>query len=170
VSFPCRLSDRASGNTAIFRRVHHRPHRPPDLERSLLHQGGIHRRFAAGSCCLSNEAPRIPHEPTADQFFDETQFDAYRRLGFELMERTIPRTTTVFSTAKDLFDRILDAQRAISPVQSTNFQRMTDQFIEPEKLAMNRRTSVVYDRQLYPEMEVSEAQRLSFTSFFARSD
>jgi hypothetical protein len=78
------------------------------------------------------------------------------------MERTIPRTTTVFSTAKDLFDRILDAQRATSPVQSTNFQRMTDQFIEPEKLAMNRRTSVVYDRQLYPEMEVSEAQQTEF--------
>jgi hypothetical protein len=29
-----------------------------------------------------NENPEFPHESTADQFFDEAQFEAYRELGY----------------------------------------------------------------------------------------
>ncbi|UZW60644.1 hypothetical protein [Lysobacter enzymogenes] len=39
--------------------------------------------------------PRLPHQPTSDQFFDETQFECYRQLGFQnmlaLFERAAPR-------------------------------------------------------------------------------
>ena len=31
--------------------------------------------------------PRFPHQPTADQFFDETQFESYRRLGLHIVEK-----------------------------------------------------------------------------------
>ena len=33
------------------------------------------------------QAPAFPHQSTADQFFDETQFEAYRALGFHLTNR-----------------------------------------------------------------------------------
>ena len=29
----------------------------------------------------------FPHEPTADQFFDESQFESYRALGFHIAEK-----------------------------------------------------------------------------------
>jgi hypothetical protein len=31
--------------------------------------------------------PQFPHQPTSDQFFDETQFEAYRELGYRMMEQ-----------------------------------------------------------------------------------
>ena len=33
--------------------------------------------------------PTFPHETTADQFFDETQFEAYRALGDHIGKRVI---------------------------------------------------------------------------------
>jgi len=33
------------------------------------------------------ENHEFPQQPTSDQFFDESQFEAYRRLGFETVER-----------------------------------------------------------------------------------
>ena len=33
------------------------------------------------------ECPTFPHESTSDQFFDETQFEAYRALGQHVAEQ-----------------------------------------------------------------------------------
>jgi hypothetical protein len=33
--------------------------------------------------------PRFPHEPVSDQYFDEAQFESYRRLGEEVMARAL---------------------------------------------------------------------------------
>lgn len=33
--------------------------------------------------------PAFPHEPTSDQFFDEAQFESYRRLGQDVMTRAL---------------------------------------------------------------------------------
>ena len=30
--------------------------------------------------------PRFPHQATSDQFFDESQFESYRRLGLHVVE------------------------------------------------------------------------------------
>ncbi len=30
--------------------------------------------------------PSFPHQSTADQWFDESQFESYRRLGFHVVE------------------------------------------------------------------------------------
>ena len=35
--------------------------------------------------------PDFPHETTADQFFDEVQFEAYRALGYVIAERTLTK-------------------------------------------------------------------------------
>lgn len=36
--------------------------------------------------CLTRH-PEVPHEPTSDQWFDEAQFESYRRLGLHAVNR-----------------------------------------------------------------------------------
>ena len=36
----------------------------------------------------SRGSEAFPHEPTADQWFSESQFESYRALGFEITETT----------------------------------------------------------------------------------
>jgi len=33
--------------------------------------------------------PLFPHHPTSDQFFDESQFESYRRLGLHVVEEIL---------------------------------------------------------------------------------
>jgi hypothetical protein len=33
--------------------------------------------------------PLFPHQPTSDQFFDESQFESYRRLGLHVIEEIL---------------------------------------------------------------------------------
>jgi hypothetical protein len=35
----------------------------------------------------ASQDPRFPHQPTPDQFFDEAQFESYRRLGMHIANR-----------------------------------------------------------------------------------
>ena len=35
------------------------------------------------------KVPTFPHEPTSDQFFDETKFEVYRALGHHVAEQTL---------------------------------------------------------------------------------
>jgi len=42
--------------------------------------------------------PAFPHETTADQFFSEDQFEAYRRLGRHIGERSFEAPQTTFPT------------------------------------------------------------------------
>ena len=37
---------------------------------------------------------QFPHEPTSDQFFDESQFESYRRLGEHVAEEVFARVST----------------------------------------------------------------------------
>lgn len=41
----------------------------------------------------ASEHPAFPHEPTYDQFFDEAQWESYRKLGELIGERLFPKTT-----------------------------------------------------------------------------
>ena len=47
--------------------------------------------------------PDFPDQSTADQFFDEEQFEAYRELGYRIAERMIKHTglTTLIGTIED---------------------------------------------------------------------
>ena len=47
---------------------------------------------------------QFPHESTADQFFDEDQFEAYRHLGFCAVESVIPTIENVFDPVSGLVD------------------------------------------------------------------
>jgi hypothetical protein len=43
------------------------------------------------------ENPKFPHQSTADQFFDEAQFEAYRKLGESAAQNFLPQDLEVFS-------------------------------------------------------------------------
>jgi hypothetical protein len=37
----------------------------------------------------AQQNPTFPHEPTSDQWFDESQFASYRRLGFHIVDEIL---------------------------------------------------------------------------------
>jgi hypothetical protein len=39
-------------------------------------------------------SPPFPHQPTSDQFFDEAQFESYRRLGLHIIEEICGKGTS----------------------------------------------------------------------------
>lgn len=51
--------------------------------------------------------PNFPQEPTADQFFDEAQWESYRRLGMEVATRVFPGPLTSPAYRAAFFDRVL---------------------------------------------------------------
>jgi hypothetical protein len=55
----------------------------------------------------------FPHEPTADQFFDESQFESYRALGFHIAEKVFTRPiTNPTGEAEQMFERFRNARSA----------------------------------------------------------
>ena len=96
----------------------------------------------------------FPHEGTGDQFFDEAQFEAYRRLGYELMERSLAAHDPAqpFRGLARLFvdmqDELSTAGAAATSIEA--FHNTTERFIELEAIASE--VSDEYDRELYPEL------------------
>ncbi|HKT35929.1 MAG TPA: patatin-like phospholipase family protein [Nitrospira sp.] len=57
----------------------------------------------------------FPHEPTADQFFDESQFESYRALGCHIAEKVFTRPiTNPIGEAEQLFERFRSAASSYS--------------------------------------------------------
>ncbi|HSC56953.1 MAG TPA: hypothetical protein VLC51_07095, partial [Nitrospira sp.] len=55
----------------------------------------------------------FPHEPTADQFFDESQFESYRALGFHIADKVFSRPiTNPTGEAELLFEQFRSARGA----------------------------------------------------------
>ena len=55
----------------------------------------------------------FPHEPTADQFFDESQFESYRALGFHIAEKVFTRPiTNPTGEAEQMFERFRSTRSA----------------------------------------------------------
>lgn len=48
-----------------------------------------HGTEGAGIRAYANEDESFPHDPTADQWFDESQFESYRSLGFEIVDELL---------------------------------------------------------------------------------
>lgn len=49
---------------------------------------------------------QFPHEPTSDQFFDESQFESYRRLGEHVAEEVFGSVTAHTAALPDIFDAL----------------------------------------------------------------
>ncbi|MBI3263663.1 MAG: hypothetical protein HYZ58_11015, partial [Acidobacteria bacterium] len=50
--------------------------------------------------------PDFPHETTADQFFDDAQFESYRALGVHIAEDTFARWVADPQVATALLKRV----------------------------------------------------------------
>ena len=61
----------------------------------------------------ANGHEEFPHEPTADQFFDESQFESYRALGFHIADKVFTRPiTNPTGEAEQLFERFRSVRSA----------------------------------------------------------
>jgi hypothetical protein len=61
----------------------------------------------------------FPHEPTADQFFDETQFEAYRALGYH-MARAVGSDARLREALSELRTNITDVVPELHPDATAN--------------------------------------------------
>ncbi|MEP6957833.1 MAG: patatin-like phospholipase family protein [Nitrospirota bacterium] len=59
---------------------------------------------------------QFPHEPTTDQFFDESQFESYRQLGEHIAEEVFPAALT---TSSPTLSQIFEALRIRSEIPRT---------------------------------------------------
>lgn len=66
-------------------------HYPDESERGLLIyiKSTLIEDAPLELLCYARANPQFPDEPTADQFFSEAQFEAYRTLGFIIAKRLI---------------------------------------------------------------------------------
>lgn len=58
----------------------------------------------------------FPHETTADQFFNEAQFESYRQLGMTMAEAVVAKTAANASTTEEFF---VAARQYCTPVATT---------------------------------------------------
>jgi hypothetical protein len=58
----------------------------------------------------ARDNPEFPQQTTADQFFDEAQWESYRRLGFEVGHRLLARWNGLLAAARALHDGSFEAE------------------------------------------------------------
>jgi hypothetical protein len=86
--------------------------------------------------------PEFPHESTADQFFSEDQFEAYRRLGHHIAERTFRgaenEASDLFVIASKLFDLWVPASSSNQAflAHTRAFDQLWDRFRTDPSLAL----------------------------------
>jgi len=95
----------------------------------------------------------FPHEPTADQFFDEAQFESYRRLGEHVAQEVL--RPALHRTEQD-FARLCHALRSYwvttPPGMQESFLGETDDLKDLERLLRDDPDLLRYDLEIYPEL------------------
>jgi hypothetical protein len=101
----------------------------------------------------ATEHTAFPHESTADQFFSESQFESYRRLGHFLAGEILgasraiaPNTVDVDRLFRELSERWYRPSKAIA----TNFGRLAEQVDELFERLRSKDLAFL-SRQFYPE-------------------
>ena len=103
--------------------------------------------------------PTFPHETTADQFFDEAQFESYRQLGYHVGQKVFEEFNIVENelVTNDMlsenFGKLLSKWRPPVPDLSKSFLRNAEKYMELEKLLKESPALAQYDLQNYPELE-----------------
>ena len=81
--------------------------RPKPDARIILLKPRLLTSSAADLCEYRATHPLFPQEPTADQFFDEAQWESYRRLGLEVAMRVFPGRDSTPAYRHAFYDKIL---------------------------------------------------------------
>ena len=106
------------------------------------------RNYASGH-------PEFPHETTADQWFDETQFESYRKLG-EHVARTvfeIPEKPDALSVGSlpGMIQRVRERWYSPSPYTKESFSELAIQVDRIFELIRKDEQLRFLDAQIYPE-------------------
>lgn len=81
--------------------------------------------------------PDFPHETTADQFFDDAQFESYRSLGVHLAQRTFEDWENPGTSTKSL-QELERSHLPFSAGDSAEFQEMTKDYMAIERMFVER--------------------------------
>jgi GNAT superfamily N-acetyltransferase len=97
--------------------------------------------------------PAFPNEPTSDQFFDEAQFESYRRLGehvaWQVLRPALRRSEQDFST---LCHALRSHWVTTPPGMQESFLGETNDLKDLERLLRDDPELLRYDLEIYPEL------------------
>ena len=102
--------------------------------------------------------PAFPHEPTSDQFFDESQFESYRHLGEHIATEVLRfgflngGSLSNKLSLDDVIDRLEQHWVPIPPGVQDSFLRETQALLDLEKQLRTDSGLARYDVETYPEI------------------
>lgn len=94
----------------------------------------------------------FPHEPTADQFFSESQFESYRRLGEHVAWEVLRHASPQLSDMSGLCESLKSHWVTMPPGIQASFLRETQTLIDLENTLRADPTLAKYDVEMYPEL------------------
>lgn len=102
--------------------------------------------------------PEFPHESTADQWFNESQFESYRRLGLHIGETTFQRRREVpdeplVGGPKALFEFLWEFWHPPSPRVAERSTAHAEQYSHIMELLREKHQFEPLDRVLFPEIK-----------------
>jgi hypothetical protein len=106
--------------------------------------------------------PDFPHQTTANQFFNESQFESYRALGQHVAEAVFadsadeaegrPRSRVGSKFARELFAAVARRWFAMPPDYEPSFVASTAGYVEVQRALYENADLRVLTRDLYPEL------------------
>ncbi|HEY3516776.1 MAG TPA: hypothetical protein VGL98_06975, partial [Gammaproteobacteria bacterium] len=102
----------------------------------------------------ATEHAAFPHESTADQFFSESQFESYRRLGHFLAGEILSASRAITPGGVDvdrLFRELSERWYRPSSAITVNFGRLAEQVDELFERLRTSKELAFLSRQFYPE-------------------
>lgn len=102
----------------------------------------------------ATENPAFPHEPTADQFFSESQFESYRRLGHFLASEILADSRAINATGVDvdqLFRDLSQRWYGSSSAIAANFGRLAERVDGLFERLRTSKSLEYLSKQFYPE-------------------
>src|SRR5262245_36461448 len=98
--------------------------------------------------------PDFPHQPTSDQWFDESQFESYRRLGLHIGQTVLDnQDLTETESMADLFMRLQHRWYPPSPATRESFARHAERLRQIQTQIHQDSQLAFLDAQVYPEWE-----------------
>jgi hypothetical protein len=105
--------------------------------------------------------PEFPHQNTADQFFDESQFESYRRLGYHIgtsvlgcaVDRGMKIADAGIASLDSFFGDLRQHWRASSPHTATSFTRHAEALAKLMRRLRDDGDLEFIETQMTPEWE-----------------
>jgi hypothetical protein len=74
---------------------------------------GYHGDESADICAYAMANKEFPHQSTGDQFFSESQFESYRKLGFEIVDELLKEALAVKKPPDTTLEGVFEAVREL---------------------------------------------------------